>query len=64
MTTVPIQLHRAAVLPPEPQELTLGTQGTGRDMQQMLMLLSGNSGHRRNPAGSVERQAERVLGLL
>ena len=30
----------------------------------LLMLLPGNPGHRRNPPGSAERQAERVLGLL
>lgn len=30
----------------------------------LLMLLPGNPGHPRNPAGSAERQAERVLGLL
>jgi thiamine kinase-like enzyme len=28
------------------------------------MLLPGNRAHRRNPAGSVERQAERTLALL
>ncbi len=30
----------------------------------LLMLLPGNPGHRRNPPGSAERQAERVLDLL
>lgn len=30
----------------------------------LLMLLPGNPGYRRNPPGSAERQAERVLGLL
>lgn len=30
----------------------------------LLMLLPGNPAHRRNPPGSAERQAERVLGLL
>jgi hypothetical protein len=30
----------------------------------LLMLLPGNPGHRRNPPGSAERQAERVLELL
>lgn len=30
----------------------------------LLMLLPGNAGHQRNPEGSVERQADRVLTLL
>jgi aminoglycoside phosphotransferase (APT) family kinase protein len=30
----------------------------------LLMLLPGNPGHQRNPAGSAERQAQRVLELL
>lgn len=30
----------------------------------LLMLLPGNPGHRRNPPGSAERQAKRVLALL
>jgi hypothetical protein len=30
----------------------------------LLMLLPGNAGHARNPAGSVERQADRLLSLL
>lgn len=30
----------------------------------LLMLLPGNRGHERNPAGSVERQAQRLLDLL
>jgi Phosphotransferase enzyme family len=30
----------------------------------LLMLLPGNPGHRRNPAGSVDRQADRVRSLL
>lgn len=30
----------------------------------LLMLLPGNRAHHRNPAGSVERQAERTLVLL
>jgi aminoglycoside phosphotransferase (APT) family kinase protein len=30
----------------------------------LLMLLPGNPGHRRNPPGSAERQAQRVLWLL
>ncbi|MGH3363682.1 MAG: phosphotransferase [Nocardioidaceae bacterium] len=30
----------------------------------LVMLLPGNPGHHRNPVGSVDRQAERLLGLL
>jgi hypothetical protein len=30
----------------------------------LLMLLPGNPGHQRNPPGSAERQAERLLALL
>ena len=30
----------------------------------LLMLLPGHPAHHRNPPGSLERQAERVLGLL
>jgi len=33
-------------------------------MYWLLMLLPGNPGHQRNPAESVERQAQRLLGLL
>ncbi len=46
------------------QRLRLANCRTLFRVYWLLMLLPGNRGHERNPAGSVERQAQRLLDML